>query len=177
MIDQQPPRPRQRKPEEHVVGYEVRNVIALVGRAGYPRPRDVPPFRHRQQQREQGEGGGIVLSGGETGDVDLIETGIHVVHGVQHYTAGAEQFRRDLVRIEAAVDRIARDQADGRYAGFDQLPQSAVVVFGNAESDELSPAPRPAAVHRGIDAAGQGALAGIPKLPVESGAVPVGIVV
>ena len=86
---------------------------------------------------------------------------VHVVGVVDDGAAGAEQLEVDRVHVEAAVDRVARDQRDRGRAAREQAAQALVVVGRRAEADELALRPGAAAVHRRVDAARVVGLAGI----------------
>src|SRR5690606_13114278 len=72
---------------------------------------------------------------------------------VDQRAAGAEDLAVDSVGVQAAIDRVARNQADGGGAGIENPAHPRVVVLGQPEPDKLALAPGAAAVHGGIDAA------------------------
>ena len=148
VIGEDPPRPRQRDAEEHVVRHVVAEVVALVRRAGDRAPGNAAAPRHRQHEREQGERRRVVHRARHRGEVHAREAGVHVLDRVDDHTAGAEELRVHFVHVVAAVHRVARDQRHGGGALRDERRQPRVVVGGRAKPDQLPLGPSPAAVHR-----------------------------
>ena len=164
VVAEDPPRARQRDAEEHVVGDVVAEVVALVRRAADRVPADAAPLRGGQQEREQRERRGIVHRARGLPEVDAGEAGVHVLDGVDDHAAGAEELRVHLVHVVAAVHRVARNERHRVAALRDDVEQPRVVVGRRAEPDQLALRPRPAAVHRRVDAARVGRLARIADL-------------
>ncbi len=153
VVDEDAPRAGQREPEEHVVGDEVRQVVALVRRAADRAPVDAAPLRRREHEREQRERRGIVHRARCRREVDAVEAGRHVVGAVGHDAAGAEQLGVDLVHVVAAEHRVARDQRHRGRALVEHVAQPRVVGRRRAEADQLPLRPGAAAMHRRVDAA------------------------
>ena len=101
VVEQNPPRAGQRQPVEHVIGDEMRNVVALVRGSGNRRPRNAAPLGDGEREGQERERGGIVHCGGDFAERHAVERAIHVVGGVDHGAAGAEQDRIDLVAVDA----------------------------------------------------------------------------
>ena len=161
VVGEDAPRAGERNAEEHVVGDVVAQVVALVGCAPDRAPVDAAPFCGREQEGEQGKRRRIVHGAGSARQIDAGEALLHVLGGIEHHTAGAEQLRVHLVHVIAAEHRIARYQ---RYRGGalgDHLQQARVVVGRRAQADQLALRPGAAAVHAGVNAAGIGRLARI----------------
>ena len=173
MVEQDAPRAGQRQPVEHVIGDEMRDVVALVRGAGDRRPRNAAPLGDGEREGEQRERRRIVHRGGDVAERHAVERPVHVIGGVDHGAAGAEQNRIDLVAVHAAKAGIARQEADRGGAGVENDAHALVVVFGRAQADQLALRPGAAAVHGRIDAAGEGVLAGKAEGLEKALAVPV----
>ena len=173
MVEQDAPRAGQRQPVEHVIGDEVRDVVALVPGAGDRGPRNAAPLGDGEREGEQRERRRIVHRGGDVAERHAVERPVHMIGGVDHGAAGAEQHRIDLVAVDAAKAGIARQQADRGGAGVENNAHPLVVVFGRAQADQLALRPGAAAVHGRIDAAGEGVLAGKAEGLEKALAVPV----
>ena len=102
-----------------------------------------------------------------------VERAVHMIGGIDHRAAGAEQHRIDFVAIDAAEAGIARQEADRGGAGIENDAHALVVVLGRAEPDQLALRPGAAAVHGRIDAARVGVLAGKAEIVEKAVAVPV----
>jgi hypothetical protein len=153
VVGEDPARPGQRDAEEHVVRDVVREVVALVRRPADRAPVDAAPLRRRKQEGEQREGARVVHRTGGAGEVDAFERAVHVVGGVDHRPAGAEQLLVHLVHVVAAEHRVAGDERDGGGALVEDVEQPCVVVGRGAEADQLALAPGAPAMHRRVDAA------------------------
>ena len=85
--------------------------------AGYQQHRLEEAFRTASEWGLQ-TGQFHVLRGGELGNIDLVETCVHVVHCVQNNTARTEQFQRYTICIITSVYGITWNQADRGHTGL-----------------------------------------------------------
>src|SRR5690606_34657841 len=81
--------------------------------------------------------------------------------------------QRAFVDVVAAIDRVARDEAQPGGACGDDLADPEVEVLRRAEPDELPLGPGAAAMHRRVDAPREGRRAGKAELLHVARAVPV----
>jgi hypothetical protein len=153
VIAQDAARARQGDAKEHVIGDEVRDVVALVGGSRDLSPRYVSTLGHSKEEREQRKRKRIVETDGDLSESDVAEADVHVFDRVHRRTARAQQQRVDFIHVIAPIHRIAGDQAHGRGACSENLLETSVVILRGAEANELALAPGPSAVHGGIDAA------------------------
>ena len=122
----------------------------------------------RHVQGKQNRGGGV--DGHRRGDAaqrDSIEEPLHVrkrTDGHAH-AAGLARGQR-MVGIHAHLRREVEGDGEPGHALRKQIAVAAVALLGGAEASVLAHGPEPRAVHLGMDAAGEGKLAGEAEIAV-----------
>src|SRR5262249_61954486 len=96
----------------------------------------------------------------------------HVAEGVQaDAEAAALGEGSGVVTVEAHEGRQVEGSAEAVLALGEQEAEALVGLPGGAEAGELAHGPEPAAVHGGVDAAGERVLAGVAEVGVRVEAV------
>ena len=155
VVEQHAPRARQREPEEHVVGDEVREVVALVRRAGDRAPRGCRGASPTASMKASSvNGDGIVHRARDVAERRRRRG--------RPSMSSSEFTTRRRCRAARAAPRRCRSRGRPSCTGSAtrrsppcarMALQPRVVVVRRAEADQLALRPGAAAVHGGVDAA------------------------
>ncbi len=112
-VQQHPARSGQRQAIEHVIGDEMRNVIALVGCSGDIFPIYPALFGHHQHLRQHGERAWVVQADRNLVNRDVGQAKVHVLFGIENGPASAQDFWLYLITVDPPVNRITRNHTEG----------------------------------------------------------------
>ena len=135
----------------------------VLQRAGEFLPVGALLFRDRQIHGPDDRRGRIDgHGGGDVGQRNLVEEHFHVGERTDGHAAFADfAFGERVVGVVAHQrGQIERDGEAG-LALREQISKARVGVFGGAEAGKLAHGPEPAAIHRGVNAAGVRRLTGL----------------
>ena len=137
----------------------------VLDRAAEFRPGHAAVFGHDEIHRP--DRGGRAVDGhrrAHAAHVDSAEQDLHVVgRGDRHAARPELTFGLALVGVVAVQSRHVEGDAETRLAVRDQVLEPPVRVLGAPVAGEHAHRPQPAAVHRRMNAAGEGELAGLPE--------------
>jgi hypothetical protein len=135
VVEQNPPSSGQRQPVEHVIGDEVREIVALVRGAGNRRKGYAALLGDGQHEGQQRERRWIVHRRGDVAKRHAVKRPVHMIRGVDNGAAGAEQPRIDFITIDAAEAGVARQETDGGGASIKNHAHALVVILWRAKPD------------------------------------------